>query len=211
MKSLKQRRCGFTLVEVMAVIAIIMSLTAMLLPAFVGARASSKATVCVSNLHQIGLATNLYNADYDDLYPKLVNAFERYDPYFRVGRAKTDDPNQFPTPADTIGPYSNDYQIFICLLDRGAEFPGNPKTFTSYPYFYTKNGGVSYLFAELFNGQTTSSWNDPGNSIWACDAYPAWHSPEFDVHSISSGAVTALFYDIHVRVVRNRNSPTFLE
>lgn len=61
---------GFTLVELLVVIAVIMLLARMLLPAIQGARARAKAAVCVSNLKQIGVAFDLYIHDYDH-YPSV--------------------------------------------------------------------------------------------------------------------------------------------
>lgn len=63
--SVPPRRCGaFTLIELLAVIAIIGILTAMLLPALARAKAKGKAAACAGQLRQIGLALRMY-ADED--------------------------------------------------------------------------------------------------------------------------------------------------
>jgi len=53
MKYVQSRRGGFTLVEIMIVVAIIGLLATMAIPSFVRARENSRTRVCVNNLRQL--------------------------------------------------------------------------------------------------------------------------------------------------------------
>jgi len=66
-------RSGFTLVELLAVIGIILILVALTFPVLGSFQARAGDAKCVSNLRQIGAAINLYANDHDDRLPGPMN------------------------------------------------------------------------------------------------------------------------------------------
>jgi dolichol-phosphate mannosyltransferase len=64
---------GFTLLELLTVIAIITILAGLLFPVLASARRSAQKTTCRSNLRQLALALQLYAEDYDELLPRWFN------------------------------------------------------------------------------------------------------------------------------------------
>lgn len=57
---------AFTLIELLVVIAVIAILAAILFPVFAQARERARSITCLSNLRQIGTATQMYLQDYDE-------------------------------------------------------------------------------------------------------------------------------------------------
>lgn len=68
----KSEQRGFTLVEMMIVVAIIAMLVLILVPNFVRARAQAQTASCMMNLKEIATALELYQAD-NDRYPTASN------------------------------------------------------------------------------------------------------------------------------------------
>jgi prepilin-type N-terminal cleavage/methylation domain-containing protein len=111
---------GFSLIELICVIAILASLASMLFPVFVSAKKASFKATCLTNLKQIGIATEIYMGDHDDHYPYGVNPIEKISPRILYGRPKEINPSGLPSLVDGLVPYIKDSRIGRCAADRGG-------------------------------------------------------------------------------------------
>lgn len=113
---------GFTLVELLIVIAVISLLAAVLFPVFARVREKAWQSACLSNLKQIGYAFQMYLDDWDDAYPWGC---------FVLGDAPGD-----PWPWQlSLLPYLRSVEVLAC--------PTNPYRW-DYPVYRSRIGGCSW-------------------------------------------------------------------
>ena len=72
-------RRGFTLMELLIVITIIMVLMGLVFPAVNMVRKQANTVKCSSNMRQIALAIEVYRQNHDDGFPGPQNLYERCD------------------------------------------------------------------------------------------------------------------------------------
>ncbi len=113
-------RRGFTLIELLVVIGVLAILAALLFPVFQSSRNQAKSAVCVSNLHQIGVAISVYGSDYDDHLPYAADALDQYacerDPEI-YGELYVNFYSNAKTFTTVMTTYVREREVFHCPLD----------------------------------------------------------------------------------------------
>ncbi|HEY3333319.1 MAG TPA: DUF1559 domain-containing protein [Capsulimonadaceae bacterium] len=163
MNNSQHKRAGFTLIELLVVIAIIAILAAILFPVFAQAREKARATACLSNLKQIGLAVTQYEQDYDEAVPCGTNGWGS-----GLGWASM------------VYPYVKSTAVFLCPSDAGvgdiisyglnSNFVGSALNGSApIPAIVAKMAGPanSVMLFEVLNCSKPNVWgSQPSNTVW---------------------------------------------
>jgi prepilin-type N-terminal cleavage/methylation domain-containing protein len=165
------RRKGFTIIELLVVVAIIVILAGILFPAFAAARRAAYSAACLSNLKQIGLANSMYIQDYDEAFPVACNQIDRVlgkaqltNP---IGQPPLQQPFEPPYLWTVLTPYVKNAALWRCPADQGFSVPGTTVSFKPNAYALT---GSSYNYnTDLAWFRTSSLAADPNERIgyWA--------------------------------------------
>ena len=166
---------AFTLIELLVVIAIIGLLAALLMPALGRTKEAGRSAACLSNLHQIGVALQLYVQDNNNRLPIM-----------RDRLAGTNQPatNALSGPDMVLRDQLGNTNVLRCPSDRQQLF---------------EETGSSYAWNSLLNGQRDDNLNVFGLRFDS-HAIPLMYDKEgFHATRGPSKAVNYLYADGHIK------------
>lgn len=155
-------RGGFTLIEILVVLVIIMVLASILFPVFSRAREKARQASCMSNMKQIGLALLQYAQDYDEKLP--VQSLAISTDTQSTGITYFADPSHSGWEVNwlwAIYPYTKSWKIFVCPS------VSQPATGTYAPDWSYPNSITTYAANAVVIGRSIAVIPDASDIVWA--------------------------------------------
>lgn len=155
---MRERPKAFTLIEVLVVIAIILLLAALIVPALNRSKSKARAVFCASNLRQVWMAVKAYSQDWNGFSPI----------WFCSGCT-------WSTWRDAVWQYAPNTNVFRCPLIPPKGMPPTGLAGNSYC-----NYGVNAYLSECIPGSSRplNMWANPAETIalsenpdgdWVCE------------------------------------------
>jgi prepilin-type N-terminal cleavage/methylation domain-containing protein len=173
--STNQHPKAFSLVELLVVIAVIAILAALMLPVLSRSKEEGRATACISNLHQIGIALQLYVDANNNTLPTMRDA-----PTDTNALAT----NSFPTVNVVLGTELGNTNVLRCPSDSQGLF---------------QLTGSSYAWNNLLNGEKADHLVVLGMNFKP-QAIPVFFDKQgFHAARGAAKAVNYLYADQHIK------------
>ena len=195
---------GFTLVELLSVLAILAILIGLLIPLLVTARRDARRVTCLSNLHQLGIAVGMYVHDADSLYPWAINPAdaahpERWEesPSFESAIRR----REVPQFHKALIAYVPGGALFRCPSDDGLRLSDPyPGWLLSAADSSFQSFGTSYFYRSVLAAQqVTESRLESTTTVVLFDAGGWWHGAREPDASARSLRYNTLFADLHAK------------
>jgi prepilin-type N-terminal cleavage/methylation domain-containing protein/prepilin-type processing-associated H-X9-DG protein len=163
---------AFTLVELLVALSIIAILAALLLPALGRGKESGRVAACQSNLHQIGLALQLYVDENRNIMPTMYDL------------PLTNAPTNLPTIDVVLAAQLGSRNILRCPSDQARIF---------------EQTGSSYSWNNLVNGQNADRLRVLNLSLTTTRIPLVFDKQGFHAALGSRHAVNYLYADGHIK------------
>jgi len=176
---------AFTLVELLVVLAVIGILAALILPALGRAKESGKATACLSNLHQCGIALQLYVQDNNNRMPIMRD------------KSLTTMTNELPGPDEVLSSQLGSTNVLRCICDA---WPADkPKLFPQGSATFFEQTGSSYSWNSLLNGQNADHLTAMGLNFNPHEIPVMFDKDKFHIARGPAKAQNWLYADGHIK------------
>jgi prepilin-type N-terminal cleavage/methylation domain-containing protein/prepilin-type processing-associated H-X9-DG protein len=164
---------AFTLIELLVTMAIIGILASLILPALGRAKEGGRTTFCQGNLHQIGVALQIYVQESRNLMPTMYDQ-----------ATGTNFQTNLPTINDVLSNQLGSLQVLCCPSDNAQIF---------------QQTGSSYSWNNLVNGQDADHLQIFATAYPATKIPLVYDKQSFHALLGSKRAVNYLYADGHIK------------
>lgn len=202
------RTRGFTLIEILVVVAIMALLVAILIPSLKNARTQARRTVCLNNMHQLAVGLGSYQAASRMRVPQWVDQSEG--PTDGIALWVPGSPGH-PTRLGMLYPHyvGKNENVFYCpdASDNGLMNKGSNRAVkTLYPWSNWGTNSWAYGSYEYrpryYHGNPATAWvtvpSEKRRASIASDAFAgSWDSyGPYPAHSAIQGRPRTLYYNV---------------
>ncbi len=224
---MNQKR-GFTLIELLVVISVIALLIAIMMPSLSLARKQAQMIYCRSNLHNIGVAANLYAVNYNDFIPRSLGDnpdlawFQLFMPFLSQKNVSGD----YSTVKIYRCPAYPNKQQTICYVINGWKFSSKSDNVGSETTNPSKLTNVKRKAETVYLVDNESgSWRpiitkSTDTGIERCDVWSVSHLPTSTSQDVTNGRRVAkdrhkdgcnvLYLDWHADRMAAKNMTVYL-
>jgi prepilin-type N-terminal cleavage/methylation domain-containing protein/prepilin-type processing-associated H-X9-DG protein len=175
------RSSGFTLIELLVVVAIIGILAGLLLPVITRTKESGRSAACLNNLHQIGMALQIYVQDNQNHLPVMQD------------KGTNNAPTVYPSLDRVLLSYAGGASnIFHCPSDNQQAFDLT---------------GSSYAWNNLLNGQDADHLEMFTNAYPLTQVFLVFDKAKFHVARGDQRAINWLYADGHIKNLLELQTP----
>lgn len=154
---------AFTLIELLVVVALVAMLLALLLPALVQAKTQARASKCISNLRQLGLAARMYWDENDNVSFRYLSGFTNNGAVYWFGWLEhgSEGMRDFDATQGALHPFLQGRGVELCpSLDYALARFKLKATGAAYGYGYNRH----------LSGMNLSRVRSPSDTILFADA-----------------------------------------
>lgn len=202
------RRVGFTLVELLVVIAVIALLVGILLPALAGVRRAARDAKCLANIRTVGQGLAMYAGEFRERHPHW-SAWHTY------GGDGAGDDTPGPGWAEALETYVGGVQAYAdparlrdeilvayflqsrytALLNRGRMYTSLalPQVVFSAQFVLAGDATAPVLFSKPYGDSDKAPNTDPDDARWQATLYPGETPPH-------QGGSNLVFLDGHAAI-----------
>jgi len=205
-------KVGFTLLELLVVIAVIAILASLLFPLLGQAKEAARTTKCLSNVRQIAIATILYSLD-NDYYAPLAGYREDFDESGKRFGFPHADRGAASSLSLVTFDYIEDFDLFIC--------PSTHRLPSSYlfacAHAFVADGTLTQEEADArsLDGVSLGEVESPTEKPLVFDFSPSAHSglyyEEWDNPPYPPGKQVVAYVDGHVEIVKSITRQNYLD